>query len=196
MPGSFWNRCPNPRWNPSTGSRRDRHRAEETLQQSAFHRGYDYRNLHYLRMLYARIGDPHCWICGRSIPSMTVGQMAMPSWRPAANALSCMRRCVRDRKGEYAGRSRTTPRTVCARAHRRDHVRDRGCPDAGQEQETFIDVVVRPPRLERRREAAPGGIHRDRGASHGRHPQGRGRKAKPCTRSCSAAPSTISPTPR
>ncbi len=29
----------------------------------------------YLRLLYARVGSPHCWICGRPITSQTVSQM-------------------------------------------------------------------------------------------------------------------------
>src|SRR5512136_2487140 len=29
----------------------------------------------YLRLLYARVGIPHCWECGRPITSMTIQQM-------------------------------------------------------------------------------------------------------------------------
>ena len=29
----------------------------------------------YLRLLYARVGIPHCWECGRPISSMTIQQM-------------------------------------------------------------------------------------------------------------------------
>ncbi len=29
----------------------------------------------YLRLLFARVGDPHCWTCGRPITSQTVSQM-------------------------------------------------------------------------------------------------------------------------
>ncbi|HPP11272.1 MAG TPA: hypothetical protein PKW42_00940, partial [bacterium] len=30
----------------------------------------------YLRVLFARVGTPHCWVCGRVIESMTIQQMA------------------------------------------------------------------------------------------------------------------------
>lgn len=30
----------------------------------------------YLRVLFARTGTPHCWVCGRPIQSMTIQQMA------------------------------------------------------------------------------------------------------------------------
>jgi len=56
----------------------------------------------YLRLLYARIGDPHCWICGRSITSMTVGQMADAILAAGGERIILYAPVVRDRKGEYA----------------------------------------------------------------------------------------------
>jgi len=32
--------------------------------------------LDHLRLLYARVGEPHCWVCGKPIASQTVAQMA------------------------------------------------------------------------------------------------------------------------
>ncbi len=57
----------------------------------------------YLRVLFARIGTAHCWICGNTIESMTVQQMAQ-----AVMELGQGRRAVllapmvAGRKGEYA----------------------------------------------------------------------------------------------
>ena len=56
----------------------------------------------YLRLLYARIGEPHCWICGRSITSMTVGQMADAILGSGGERVILYAPVVRDRKGEYA----------------------------------------------------------------------------------------------
>ena len=56
----------------------------------------------YLRLLYARIGKPHCYSCGKIISSQTVTQMvdqimAMP---PGAK-LTLLSPIIRGRKGEY-----------------------------------------------------------------------------------------------
>src|SRR3981081_1069713 len=59
--------------------------------------GYD-----YLRLLYARIGRPHCPICGREIQKQTVEQMADQLERmPAGTRLLLLGPVVRGRKGEY-----------------------------------------------------------------------------------------------
>jgi len=56
----------------------------------------------YLRLLYARVGIPHCWECGRPISSMTVQQMVdrVMELSPGTkfNILSPI---VSGRKGEY-----------------------------------------------------------------------------------------------
>jgi len=56
----------------------------------------------YLRLLFARIGHPHCYNCGREITSQTVSQMvdrvlAMPQ----GAKISVLAPIVRGRKGEY-----------------------------------------------------------------------------------------------
>src|SRR5437588_6278329 len=56
----------------------------------------------YLRLLYARIGLPHCPICGREIHKQTVEQMADQVERmPVGTRLMIMGPVVRGRKGEY-----------------------------------------------------------------------------------------------
>src|ERR1700716_1697994 len=56
----------------------------------------------YLRLLYARIGQPHCPVCGRPIRRQTVEQMADQVERmPAGTRLLILGPVVRGRKGEY-----------------------------------------------------------------------------------------------
>jgi excinuclease ABC subunit A len=56
----------------------------------------------YMRLLYARVGQPHCFSCGRPISSQTVQQMTDRVMAlPDATRLQILAPVVRDRKGEY-----------------------------------------------------------------------------------------------
>jgi len=56
----------------------------------------------YLRLLFARVGEPHCWICGRSLASQTLSQMTDRVLSlPEGTAVAVLAPIVRDRKGEY-----------------------------------------------------------------------------------------------
>jgi excinuclease ABC subunit A len=56
----------------------------------------------YLRLLFARVGHPHCPVCGREIQKQTVEQMADQVERmPAGTRLLILGPVVRGRKGEY-----------------------------------------------------------------------------------------------
>src|SRR5438105_5494838 len=56
----------------------------------------------YLRLLFARIGKPHCPKCGRPIEKQTVEQMAdRVEQMPAGTRLLVLVPVVRGRKGEY-----------------------------------------------------------------------------------------------
>ncbi|HKA12515.1 MAG TPA: excinuclease ABC subunit UvrA [Candidatus Dormibacteraeota bacterium] len=56
----------------------------------------------YLRLLFARVGHPHCPICGREIEKQTVEQMADQLERmPVGTRLMIMGPVIRGRKGEY-----------------------------------------------------------------------------------------------
>ena len=63
----------------------------------------------YLRLLYARIGHPHCPICGREIAQMSVEQIVGQVLNEKGEGKSKNRRImilapvVKDRKGEYQG---------------------------------------------------------------------------------------------
>src|SRR4029078_11682672 len=56
----------------------------------------------YLRLLFARIGLPHCPQCGRPIAPQTVQQIVDQAMElPAGARLQVLARIVRGRKGEY-----------------------------------------------------------------------------------------------
>lgn len=56
----------------------------------------------YLRLLYARIGVPHCPVCGREIKQQTVDQVVDKILElPEGTRFQVMARVVRDRKGEH-----------------------------------------------------------------------------------------------
>jgi len=56
----------------------------------------------YLRLLFARVGKPHCYSCGRIISSQTVTQMVdQIAALPQGAKLTLLSPIVRGRKGEY-----------------------------------------------------------------------------------------------
>ncbi len=56
----------------------------------------------YLRLLFARIGHPHCISCGKEITSQTVSQMVDRIMAfPAGTRLTILSPMIRGRKGEY-----------------------------------------------------------------------------------------------
>lgn len=56
----------------------------------------------YLRLLYARIGIPHCPVCGKEIASQTVDQIADRLMTlPEGSRLTLLAPVVRERKGEH-----------------------------------------------------------------------------------------------
>lgn len=56
----------------------------------------------YLRLMYARIGQPHCPVCGKPITSQTVDQMVDSIMEfPEGTKLMIMAPVVRQRKGEH-----------------------------------------------------------------------------------------------
>jgi len=56
----------------------------------------------YLRLLYARIGVPHCPRCGREVNQQTVGQIVEAiEEMPEGNRILLMAPLIKDRKGEH-----------------------------------------------------------------------------------------------
>jgi excinuclease ABC subunit A len=57
----------------------------------------------YLRLLWARVGQVHCWNCGQAITSQTIQQMVDQVLAlPEGARFSVLAPVVRDRKGEFA----------------------------------------------------------------------------------------------
>jgi excinuclease ABC subunit A len=57
----------------------------------------------YLRLLFARVGEPHCWICGRRIDKQTASQIVdtVMAW-PAGRRIMVLAPVIRGSKGEHA----------------------------------------------------------------------------------------------
>jgi excinuclease ABC subunit A len=56
----------------------------------------------YLRLLFARVGHPHCPVCGREITTQTVQQIVDAVQElPEGRRIMIMAPLIRDRKGEY-----------------------------------------------------------------------------------------------
>jgi len=56
----------------------------------------------YLRLLFARVGHPHCPVCGREITTQTVQQIVdAVQGLPVGRRILIMAPLIRDRKGEY-----------------------------------------------------------------------------------------------
>src|SRR5436305_7877635 len=56
----------------------------------------------YLRVLFARAGTPHCWVCGREIASQTASQIVDAILRyPAGTKAMILSPLVRGQKGEH-----------------------------------------------------------------------------------------------
>ena len=78
----------------------------------------------YLRLLYARVGIPHCPNCGREISRQTVQQIVDSILGlPEGSRLMIMAPLIKDRKGEHkAHHRRSAQGRLRAGAHRwRDH---------------------------------------------------------------------------
>ena len=141
----------------------------------------------YLRLLWARIGHPHCHICGRPISGQSAEQIIDQVMElPEGTRFMVMAPIVRGRKGEYGkqleelrgegftrakidGELRRLDEEIVARQEVQARHRDRG----------------RPPGHEERAAQAAGRLDRDRGGAGrraGRDRAGRHRRASRPTR--------------
>jgi excinuclease ABC subunit A len=79
----------------------------------------------YLRLLYARIGQPHCPVCGRPISRQTPDQIVDQILElPAGTRFQLLAPVVRGRKGEYEALLRSFSAKGFARARVDGEVRD------------------------------------------------------------------------
>ena len=129
----------------------------------------------YLRLLYARVGRPHCPVCGRQISGQSIDSIVEQILAlPEGTRFTVNAPVVRDRKGEYRdlfeelrneGFSRDQGGRRAAHARR--------AADARQEVQAHDRGRRRPPRDEGRPAHAPDAVRRDggrtrRGAGGGR----------------------------
>jgi len=87
----------------------------------------------YLRVLFARAGTPHCWVCGRVIASQSPAQIVDSVMRkPAGTKLMILSPLIKGQKGEH--------KEILAAVHRQGFVRAR---IDGQ----IIELTAKPPEL-------------------------------------------------
>ena len=98
----------------------------------------------YLRLLYARIGQPHCPRCGKPIASQTIQQMTDRVMQlEAGTRAQILAPVVRDRKGEYRKELEGFARQGFVRARVDGELRDLGQPiRLAKSARHSIDVVV------------------------------------------------------
>ncbi|HVN72063.1 MAG TPA: excinuclease ABC subunit UvrA [Desulfomonilia bacterium] len=98
----------------------------------------------YLRVLFSRVGTPRCWICGRSIESMTIQQMAQAVLDLGVNRkVVLFAPLVSGRKGEYAKLFDRLARDGFVRVRINDEFYDiEDVPKLDKNKKHTIDVVV------------------------------------------------------
>jgi excinuclease ABC subunit A len=98
----------------------------------------------YLRLLFARVGEPHCWVCGRRIDRQSTAQivdavLAMP----AGTRIMVLAPLVRGQKGEHADVFRHIQREGFVRVRLDGELHDvRHVPKLTRTRKHSIDVVV------------------------------------------------------
>ena len=160
MPGSSWARWKSRTWTTSSGLSPAISIDQKTTSKNPRSTVGTVTEIYdYLRLLYARIGIPHCPVCGREISQQTVDQMvdqvlALPEGtqypdsgprgaRPQGRARRrSLRRCAASRLCPCAGgRQSVRPgRGDQAGKEQKAHHRDRGGPPGGQATE-----IAQPP---------------------------------------------------
>jgi len=98
----------------------------------------------YLRLLFARVGEPHCWTCGRPISSQTVAQMVDSIFTlPEGTRFMVMAPVVRGQKGQHAEILRHVRREGYVRVRIDEEIHDlANIPELNKNKKHSIDVVV------------------------------------------------------
>jgi excinuclease ABC subunit A len=98
----------------------------------------------YLRLLYARVGAPHCPSCGKPIISQTIDQMTCAFLAlPAGTKVQLLAPVVRGRKGEHEGMLRTAKKDGFVRVRIDGKLCDLDAvPHLDKRKKHDIDVVV------------------------------------------------------
>ena len=98
----------------------------------------------YLRLLFARVGKPHCPTCGRLIAQQTPDQMVDAVLAlPAGSRIMILGPVIRDRKGEHQGILEDARKAGFVRARVDGQLRDLGEPiKLDKNRKHTIEVVV------------------------------------------------------
>ena len=98
----------------------------------------------YLRLLFARVGEPHCWICGRSITSQTVSQMVDALFQlPEGTRFMVLAPIVRGQKGQHQEMLRHIRREGYVRVRIDGQIHDlKAAPELSKFRVHDIEVVV------------------------------------------------------
>jgi excinuclease ABC subunit A len=98
----------------------------------------------YLRLLFARVGEPHCWVCGRPITSQTVSQMVDAICTlPEGTRFMVLAPVIRGQKGQHQEILRHVSREGFIRARLNGTVYDlKGVPELDKNRKHTIEVVV------------------------------------------------------
>ena len=148
----------------------------------------------YLRLLYARVGRPHCPICGKPIAGQSLDAIVDQVLQlEEGTRFTVNAPVVRDRKGEYKDVFEDLiARGLHARQGRRRAVRPRGGrARARQEVQAHDRGRRRPARDARRPAAAAHAVDRDRGRA--RRGARRGRPRRRPASSCSSPRTSPAP---
>ncbi|MFP4104719.1 MAG: excinuclease ABC subunit UvrA [Phycisphaerae bacterium] len=98
----------------------------------------------YLRLLFARVGVPHCWICGREITSQTVSQMVDRILElPEGTRFMVLAPIVRGQKGQHQELLRHVQREGFVRVRIDGEIHDlKNLPELNKRKKHQIEVVV------------------------------------------------------
>ena len=98
----------------------------------------------YLRLLFARVGQPHCWVCGRRIASQTVSQMVDAIRElPEGSRFMVLSPLVRGQKGLHEEILRHVQREGFVRVRIDGEIHDlRDLPELNKNKKHVIEVVV------------------------------------------------------
>ena len=124
----------------------------------------------YLRLLWARVGTPHCPNCGKEIRQQSIDQiidqlMALGE----GTRVQIMAPVIRGKKGEHVKIFEDARKLgLCPRPRRREHVRPQRGNFPRKEQKAQHRGRRRPPHPPPRRRPPPDGLVRDRGGALGR----------------------------
>jgi len=98
----------------------------------------------YLRLLFARVGKPHCWICGRPITSQTVAQMVDAIFMlPEGARFMVLAPIIRGQKGQHLEALRHVRREGFVRVRINGEICDlKNVPELNRYKKHSIEVVV------------------------------------------------------